>query len=187
MKRIEPELNKIKKEFPDKQEQAKKTFELYKQHKIHPLSGCLPILIQFPVVIALYWAIRSFSVTPDASLLYPWVHPPQILHNGFLGISVTEKSIILAIIVALVQYFQISLSQKNLPKNTTKNEDLGTQQQMMKSMQSQMKYTMPIMIGFFTYGLPAAIGIYWLFNLLTTIVQEYYIRKQYGKYNDSRN
>src|SRR3989344_4215581 len=65
MKRIEPELNKIKKDFPDKQVQAKKTFELYKLHKINPLSGCLPILIQLPIVIALYWAIMDFSATPN--------------------------------------------------------------------------------------------------------------------------
>jgi YidC/Oxa1 family membrane protein insertase len=184
MKKIEPELNRIKKDFPDKQEQAKKQFELYKQHKINPFSSCLLVFIQLPVVIALYWAIKDFSVVANTSILYSFVHVPESISTIILGLDITKKSIILAIVVAVVQYFQLSLSQKAIIKTTSPTDvKMSTQQEIMQNMQSQMKYMMPLMIGFFTYTLPAAIGLYWFVNILTTIAQEYYIRSKY-KHHD---
>jgi YidC/Oxa1 family membrane protein insertase len=184
MKKIEPELNRIKKDFPDKQEQAKKQFVLYKQHKINPFSSCLLVFIQLPVVIALYWAIKDFSVVANTSILYSFVHVPESISTIILGLDITKKSIILAIVVAVVQYFQLSLSQKAIIKTTSPTDvKMSTQQEIMQNMQSQMKYMMPLMIGFFTYTLPAAIGLYWFVNILTTIAQEYYIRSKY-KHHD---
>lgn len=184
MKKIEPELNRIKKDFPDKQEQAKKQFELYKQHKINPFSSCLLVFIQLPVVIALYWAIKDFSVVANTSILYSFVHVPESISTIILGLDITKKSIILAIVVAVVQYFQLSLSQKAITKTISPTDvKMSTQQEIMQNMQSQMKYMMPLMIGFFTYTLPAAIGLYWFVNILTTIAQEYYIRSKY-KHHD---
>lgn len=182
MKRIEPELARIKKDYPDKQEQAKKQFELYKEHKINPFSSCLLILVQLPVVIALYWVIRDFSLTTTTPLLYSFVHFPTVIQTHFLGLDITQKSIILALLVAVVQYFQLHLSQKALTKTQPIKTTGSAQQEIMQSMQSQMKYMMPVMIGFFTYSLPAAIGLYWLMNILTTIAQEYYIRNKYKHY-----
>ncbi len=186
MKRIEPELAKIKENYPNKQEQAKKQFELYKEHKINPFSSCLLIIIQLPVVIALYWVIRDFSITSHPETLYSFVHLPTTIGTHILGLDITKKSIILAFLVAIVQFFQLSLSQKALSNTQTTTKPKTPQEQIMHSMQSQMKYTMPVLIGFFTYSLPAAIGLYWFVNILTTIGQEYYIRGKY-KNNDKRN
>lgn len=180
MKKIEPELNRIRKDFPDKQEQAKKQFELYKEHKINPFSSCILVLIQLPVVIALYWAIKDFSVVANTSILYSFVHVPDVITTTIMGLDITKKSIILAVIVAIVQYFQLSLSQKAITKTVQPADTkVSAQQEIMQNMQSQMKYVMPLMIGFFTYSLPAAIGLYWFINILTTIAQEYYIRNKY--------
>ena len=78
MREIEPELEKIKKDFPNKEEQAKKTFELYKTHKINPLSGCLVLIVQLPILIALYKVFYSGLVF-DENLMYSFVHYPENL------------------------------------------------------------------------------------------------------------
>ncbi len=194
MKAIEPKLQKIREEHAgDKQLQSKKTFELYKEHKVNPFTGCLLLLIQLPIIIALYRVVLGGFVLHE-DLIYGFVHFPQHINTMFLGFDITQKSLIFAIVVAGLQFLQGWLASRNAkpvadktnsPEVKKPAENMQTTLQ--NSMQTQMKYFLPVMVGFITYSLPAAIGIYWAVNIIFTIGQEYYIRNKYNKIYDQNN
>jgi YidC/Oxa1 family membrane protein insertase len=178
MKLIEPEINAIKeKNKNDKQAQALQTMNLYKEKKINPFSSILLLFIQLPIIIALY---RIFYDTGFSSihteLLYSFVPVPPLIGTHFLGlIDVTQKSLVLAILAAVSQYFQISLST---PKLAPRKEGAAMKDDFARSMQVQMKYIFPIMILFISYNVAAALALYWVTSNLFMIGQELFIRKQ---------
>ena len=97
MKLLEPELNKIKTSGANKEEQARQTMELYKKHKTNPFSGCLLVLIQLPIIFALYYVFLK-GIKFDASAMYSFVSVPQNVSMNFLGfLDISGKSLILAI------------------------------------------------------------------------------------------
>ncbi len=189
MKAIEPKLQKIREEHAtDKQMQSKKTFELYREHKINPFTGCFLLIIQFPIIIALYRVVLG-GFAPHPELLYSFVHFPEHLKVMFLGLDVTQKSTVLAVIVTILQFLQGYLMTRANKKTTqvATTQATGFQADMQKSMQAQMKYFLPIMVGFISLRLPAAIGLYWAVNIIVTIAQEYYIRNKYMKVYERNN
>ena len=104
IKKIQPEIDALKIKYKDnKQEQAVKTMELYKEKKINPFSGVLLALIQLPILIALYLVFRSGGLdTIHTDILYSFVHPPLEINKMFLGlIDISQKSLLLAILVGL--------------------------------------------------------------------------------------
>lgn len=192
LKRLEPLLEQIKKEFPDKQEQAKKTFELYRTHRINPFSGCLVLAIQLPIIIALYQVfIRglagikdAFANAPTGALagapgsLYSFVHFPADITATFLGINLLAGSIALAVLAALSQFAQAHLATKSLTPTKPKENEGSFKHDFAKSMQFQMKYILPVFVGVISYTLPGAIALYWVTSNLFTVGQEFVIRRK---------
>lgn len=183
MKEIEPELNKIRKDYPDKQVQAQKTMALYKERGVNPFSGCLVILIQFPIIIALY-LIFTKGINGgiiDSSLLYSFIKIPAEVGLNFLGIQITEKSLIIAILVAGSQYFSLKqINDINKVKNETPvdpNEKLDFAQEFGKNMTKNMTYTLPVIIGIVSYQVSAAVALYFLTSNIVSIVQQTFILK----------
>jgi YidC/Oxa1 family membrane protein insertase len=180
---MEPELKIIKKNFPNKEEQAKKTFELYKKYGTNPFSGCLIALIQFPVIIALYYVFRK-GLLFDPSFLYSFVHMPAHLHIKFLGlIDVHSKSIVLAFLAGASQFIQGYLATPIKPKveivtKEQMDEPKTFQDQLSDSMQMNIRYILPIFITIIAYQISAAVALYWITSNTFTIVQEWYIRRQ---------
>ena len=170
MKLLEPELKKIKEEYKDKkEEQAKKTFELYKQNKINPFAGCLIILIQLPIIIALYYVfLKGLDFT---SGLYSFITPPTVINPNFLGlIDMGAHSLILAILAGVTQFFQTRLS---MPKAEPRGEkDNSFQGSLKRSMDLQMRYFLPLFIGFVAFQVQAAVALYWVTSNTFTIGQE---------------
>lgn len=181
MKKIQPHIDELKKQYPDKEEQSRKMLELYKEHNTNPLAGCLPLIIQLPIIIGLYRVFLQ-GVSVDPSVLYSFVHAPEQISNFFLGINMTSKSAIIAILAGLTQYIQLrfSPSMKKAPdeKAVAKVGDAGD---MMENMQKSMKYTLPILITFFAWAVPAAVALYWVTTNVFTIVQEWWINKRLTK------
>jgi YidC/Oxa1 family membrane protein insertase len=183
MKRMEPELKKIKKEFPNKEEQAKKTFELYKKHGTNPFSGCLVVLLQLPVIFALYYVFYK-GLSLDAGPLYSFIETPTLLNTNFLGlVDLHGKSIVLALLAGITQFIQGYLAMPAKPKvevvkDIDKNEPLTFQEQLSSSMQMNVKYILPIFVAIISYQISAAVALYWVTSNIFTIVQEWYIRKQ---------
>src|SRR3989339_1514997 len=112
---LTPELNKIKASGASKEEQARLTFELYKEHKTNPFSGCLLVLIQIPIIFALYYVfLRGISF--ENGYLYSFIHVPPNINTIFLGlIDITQKSAALGILAGISQYLQAHFMPKPAP------------------------------------------------------------------------
>ncbi|MEK7585665.1 MAG: YidC/Oxa1 family membrane protein insertase [Patescibacteria group bacterium] len=186
MKRIEPDLKRIKKEFPNKEEQAKQTFQLYKKYGVNPFSGCLVVLLQLPFIFALYYVFYK-GLDISTGPLYSFMQIPVAPHTNFLGlIDVHSKSIALAILAGVSQFIQGYLASPLKPKTeivkeVDKNEPKTFQEQMSESMQMNIKYILPIFIAFIAYTISAGVALYWITSNIFTIVQEWYIRRKLSK------
>lgn len=190
MKKMEPEIKQIKKDFPDKEEQARKTFELYKKYKTNPFSGCLVVIIQLPIIFALYYVFyNGIAIKPD--IMYSFINIPAVLNTNFLGIfEMSSQSIILGVIAGITQFIQGYLTY---PKKAKKieivkegdinNEPKGFQDQLSDSMQMNVKYILPIFVGFIAWKISAAVALYWIVSNIFTIAQEWYIRRSLSAKN----
>ncbi len=180
MKRLEGELKQIKKDYPSKEQQAQKTLELYKKNNVNPFSGCLIVLLQLPVIFALYYVFYrglSFDTTP----LYAFIHPPEVLNAQFLGlVDLHGKSIVLALLAGISQFIQGYLShpaKKKVEVVTAIDEPKTFQEQLADSMQLNIRYVLPVFVAFIAYQISAAVALYWVVSNVFTIVQEWYVRK----------
>jgi len=179
---LQPHLKTLRDKYPDKKEQSQKMIEFYKEHKTNPFAGCLLILLQLPIILALYQVFLK-GVGDNIGLLYTSVAFPQVINPLFLGfIDMTEKSILLAVVAGITQFFQIYLLQKRIPTatvpSTTKNDGVPTMADMAQSMQKNMKFFMPIMITVFAAFVPSAVALYWVVSNLFSIGQEMMIKRR---------
>lgn len=180
MQKIQPKLEEIKKKFAgDQQKIAMKTMELYKTHKISPVSSCLPMLLQIPVMLGVYYIVRDGLSPHLAHLLYSFQSGVNItdVNNWFVGIDLLKKNLyVLPVIVGAAQWIAIKLSfiskKKKSGGKPAKKEGMAGQ---MGQMNIVMQWGMPVMIAFFTRNFPAAVGIYWLTSTLFGIAQQKYV------------
>jgi len=172
MRELEPELKKIREKHKDKQEQARHTMELYKKHGTNPFSGCLTIIIQLPVFIALFLVFRN-GFSENAGLLYSFVHYPDHISTVFLGVNLEEKSFIVAVLVGLSQYFYTALS---IPKSPPPSGEKSLQEEFARSMNLQMRYVFPVLFTVFSLSIPSAVALYWLTSNLFSVGQEFFVR-----------
>ena len=183
MKQIEPEIKKVKNDNKDnKQKQAEEIMKLYREHGINPYSGCLMLIIQLPILIALYRLFWS-GVAFDETLLYPFISAPTLLKVEFLGlINITEISFLLAFLAGITQYYQIKLSMvrtigdkeenKNIQKKPNLQEDFG------KLFAKQSQYIMPLLIFFIASRFPSAVALYLTTMNIFAIFHESIVRKK---------
>lgn len=179
MREIEPELKQIKEKYGDnKQEIAKKTMELYQKYGVTPFSGCLPILIQLPVIIGLYVVfLKGLSLDPAG--LYAFTPTPTGLNMSFLGIDLAGKSALLAIIAGVSQYIQAGISMPEKKEEEKKpGEKPSFQEDFAKSMRFQMRYVFPAMITVIAYQVSAAVALYWATSNILSIAQEKIMRRK---------
>ena len=175
MKSIEPELKKIKKDNHDRQKQALEIMSLYKRHGISPYSGFLTLLIQLPILIALYYVFsKGLSFEKN---LYSFLTVPKDINLTFLGIfNITQKSWILAFFTGISQFFQIKLS---LPSQKPAVQEIKTfGDAFANSFTTQMKYIMPAFIFLVALKFPAAISLYWTTMNVFAIVHEGIVRRK---------
>jgi YidC/Oxa1 family membrane protein insertase len=178
MKKIEPDLKLIREKYKDdKQEQAKKTMDLYRSRNINPFSGIFSILIQFPIIIALYFVfLRSGLPQINESLLYGFVSSPSHIDTNFLGlIDVGAKSLILALFAAITSFFQMKFStsiQAPIDNTPSFKNDLA------RSMSIQMRYVLPALLFFVSYSTSGAVALYLTTSNLFTLAQEVFVRKK---------
>ena len=169
------EINKIK----DRTERGKKTLELYRENKVSPFSSILLLLVQLPIILALYFVIEK-GIAPNTDLLYTVVDFPALVNTDFLGLfNLSERSIILALLAGITQYFQaVIVSPKIAKKMEGEEEDFSDA--LARNM-SMMKYVMPVIITIFAYQLSGAVALYWAANGVFSIVQELLVRRNYSK------
>lgn len=180
MQAAQPKIDEINKKYKDNmEERARKTMQVYKEHNIRPFSSILTLIIQIPVLLALYFAFfREGLPTIATHLLYPFVQAPQVVNTMFLGVLDILKphNILLVIIVAGLQYV---VSHISLARAGTSAASLAPERAAMHSMQRQMLlYFLPGLMAMATYSLPAAAGIYFAAGNLFSLFQELVIRRQ---------
>lgn len=171
---LTPELNKIKASGVNKEEQAKLTFELYKAHKTNPFSGCLLLIIQIPIIFALYYVFLK-GINFDGGMLYSFISKPEHMNMSFLGlIDIGGRSIFLAVLAGLSQYVQAYFMPKPASSGGTGNfaDSFG------KSMQMQMKYVFPFVVAFIAYRISGAIALYWITSNLFAAAQQVYAKRK---------
>ncbi|MFA5840931.1 MAG: YidC/Oxa1 family membrane protein insertase [Candidatus Paceibacterota bacterium] len=173
---LTPEINKIKTSGASKEEQARLTFELYKKHNTNPFSGCLLVLIQIPVIFALYYVFLK-GIKFDGGLLYSFVHVPAHVNMLFLGfLDITQKSLVLAILAGVSQYLQAHFMPK--APTPTPGATSSFADSFSKSMSMQMKYIFPFVIAFIAYSISGAVALYWITSNLFMVGQQIYVKRE---------
>lgn len=168
----QPEIEKLKTKYKDAQAQSRALMDYYKQHKISPFSSCLPTLIQFPILIALYQVFRYSLDTSHLDALYPFIHRPEIINPtflGFLNLSQPEHYV-LPILTGGLQFIQTKILMLKTPKSSAS----PTQQ----IISNQMTYIFPVMTAIIAFSLPAALPLYWIVTTLMAILQQWLIMRK---------
>jgi len=182
VKKLEPELAKIKASGKPKEEQARMTMELYKERKVNPFSGCLPTLIQIPIIFALYYVFYK-GINFDPSVLYSFISAPPHINMSFLGIvDIGGKSLVLALLAGVSQYLQAHFMPKSpvlAPRDPSKKASF--QESLTKSMSVQMKYIFPIIVTFIAYQISGAVALYWITSNIFIIGQQIYVERKKDK------
>ncbi|MDV7210828.1 membrane protein insertase YidC [Azotobacter beijerinckii] len=154
MRAVAPKLQALKEQHgEDRQKMSQAMMELYKKEKINPLGGCLPILVQMPVFLALYWVLLESVEMRQA----PWL-------GWIVDLSIKDPYFILPIIMGATMFFQQTL-------NPTPPDP----------MQARVMKLMPIIFTFFFLWFPAGLVLYWVVNNCLSIGQQWYITRQIEK------
>lgn len=184
MRDLQGPLDELKEKFKNnKEEMGRAMLDLYKKHQINPFSGILLIFIQIPVILALYWVFLQGGLPEiNQALLYSFVPSPDFVNMDFLGfLNIAEsKGVILALLAAISQHFQARFSFPKQPK-IKKGEKPSFKDDMMRGMGVQIKWVLPIVVFFISYGLISVIALYWTVSNLFAIGQELYIREKIKK------
>ncbi len=183
---IQGELEELKTKYKDNREElGRAMLELYRVNKINPFSGILLIIIQLPVILALYWVIYKGGLPAiNVDILYSFIPAPENVDMTFLGVFhiAESKSFVLAFLAALTQHIQARLSfPKTEPKKPEQTGKVDFQADFMKGMQIQIKWVLPVMIFGISYGLISVVALYWTVSNLFGIGQELYIRETIKK------
>lgn len=179
---LQPKIQEIQQRYKDnKEKQAKEMMALYQREKANPFGGCLPLLIQLPVMIALYRVFWK-GLDPEAmSHLYSFVPNPGTIDPTFLGIINLSQPIIgLAILAGIVQFFQTKMIMPKKKKKAAKGDQMSRFSSMM---QKQMLYFFPFFTVIILLRFPSAIALYWIVTALFSIVQQKLIFKKQASSN----
>jgi YidC/Oxa1 family membrane protein insertase len=171
MKKMQPEMEKIKLRYPDKMDQQKALMDLYKKEAINPMAGCLPMLVQIPVFFALY---KVLFVTIDMrhAPFYGWIKDlsapdPTHLFNLFGLLKFTPPEFlhigIWPLIMGVTMWLQMQLNPKQADP-----------------VQQQIFNWMPVMFTFMLGAFPAGLVIYWAWNNVLSIIQQSLIMRKQG-------
>ncbi len=179
MKSHEKELNRIKEQYKeDKQAQGKAVLDFYREKKINPFAAILPLFIQIPIVISLYYVFaRAGLPAVNSELLYGFMSvPTPDMH--FFGMNMLEKSLLLAVLAAVAQFLQAHFAMPPAPEKTD-TPSIGND--LARGMHLQMKYFLPVFMGFICYAASGAVALYFITSSLFAIAQETVVRRSLKK------
>lgn len=167
MAALSPELERIKeKHRGDQTAQGQATMELYRAHHINPLGGCLPLLIQIPVLLGLYRVFINVFKADSLSALYGFMPDPGTINTVMLGfLDLSRRSIPLALAAGAAQFILARMTQSS---------NQGGQA---AAINKQMLYFLPLMIIIVSWNLPAGLALYWVASTLFSMGEQWYIRR----------
>ena len=170
LNQLNPKMQEIKQRLKgDSSAQSAEIMKLYKEHKVNPLAGCLPLLIQLPILIALYQAFIAGLKPENLSMLYGFVFNPGVIDKISFGfLDVTSKTPLLAIFAGGAQFIQAWAAK-------AQNQGLSPNKEM-AALNSQMLYFFPIMMIIIGWNLPAGLILYWITTTVFSILEQLYIK-----------
>ncbi|TXR54722.1 membrane protein insertase YidC [Reinekea thalattae] len=151
MRKFTPKIQQLKDQFgDDRQRMSQEMMKLYQKEKLNPLGGCLPMILQMPIFIALYWTLME-SVELRQSPFMFWI----------VDLSVKDPFFVLPLLMGVSMFIQMQMQQ----------------QPTMDPMQAKIMKLMPVMFTFMFLWFPAGLTLYWLSNNIITIVQQFIVNK----------
>ena len=169
---INPHIQAIKEKHKnDQAAQGAAMMQLYKEHNINPLAGCLPLLIQLPILISLYQVFIAGLKPQSLVMLYPFVYNPGAINPLFLGfISIAGRNVFLAILAGVLQFIQAKQSMAYMKASA------GGANPQIAALNTQMLYFFPIMIVIIGWNIQAGLILYWITTTLFSIGEQLYLR-----------
>jgi len=180
IQKLTPKIREIQqKHKEDKQEQTRQMLALYKDHKVNPFSSIGLLLLQLPILFALYRLFLGGFGDDVLSQLYSFVVRPEVINYHFLGvIALNEKNIILVLIAAVFQYLQTYYLMKVSASTMSTAPDENPAVAMAQKVSRRMMYFAPILTVIILSGLPSAIALYWLTTSAFSTIQQIVINKK---------
>jgi YidC/Oxa1 family membrane protein insertase len=177
MQRLQPKVKEVQEKYKtDKAKQTEALMALYKENKTNPFSGIAFLILQLPILIALYQIFFNILKPNVFDKLYSFISSPGMLNANFLGlINLADKSILMVVLAAVGQYFQVKTA---LPKHD-KSYKLSPQEKANRN----MAFISPLITLFIFLNLPAAISLYWLTTSMFSVIQQEIIQR---KLNDGK-
>jgi len=193
MQEIQPKIKEIQVKYKWKQAELwQKMMELYKKEWVNPLGSCMPLLIQMPILIVLYWVIIEITDMSNLYYLYDIVKNFDLstINTSFIGLDLLWAGwiwgILLALTVTWTQFLQMKLGF-NTPSIKQKDLDMANKVLAPKwvtwpeldpaFIQKSMMYAMPVMVWVFTFMFPAWAWLYWFVSTLFALLQQIYVKK----------
>ena len=159
MQEVQPKLEYLQKKYKNNPEKM-----LYKEYNVNPMSGCLPLLIQMPILIGLFGALRQYDFDPIEHATFFWI--PNLADK--------DPLFILPVLVAATMFLQQKISMATTPQ-AAENPTMKT-----------MLYVMPAMMLFVCWSMPSGLCLYWAFFSILSIVQQFFMNKQKRKEMEAR-
>lgn len=174
---IQPLIADVRKKYKDQREQYAAMQAIYKEYGVNPAAGCLPLLVQLPVLYGLFFALRLVLDTTNLnavnSIIYPFLPKFTTLPNvfmlwfgGSINLGHPDPTHILPILAGLATFLQLRMSQ---PRTRSGAKDTMTQQMQL------MQYIMPFVTVFFAWNFAAGLALYWTTTSIFSMVQQYFV------------
>lgn len=182
MRELEPQLKALKETHKDDREtQAREMMALYKEAGLNPFASVLLIFLQIPIIIALYLSVYSGGGVPlpeiNLDVLYSWVPVPAVATMLFLGvIDIAGRSLPLALLAGVTQFFQATYAMPAPPPREP-NAEPNFKDDFQRTMHTQMRFVLPVVIFFVAYTISAAVALYFVVSNVFGIAQELYVRR----------
>jgi len=157
--------------------------KVWKEHGINPFQSCLPLLIQMPVLIGVFYTVRDGSILElSKHLIYPFYqHLDWTFGTTFLGLDLLKPNVyIFPPLLVILQFIQMKLTfaaaKKKRQQSGEKAKNEGDKSQQLQ--QQMMLYGLPLMIGVFAFQFPAAVSLYWGVSTLFAIGQQMVVNRE---------
>jgi YidC/Oxa1 family membrane protein insertase len=193
LQKIQPKIKAIQEEYKeDKALLGQKIMELYKKEGVNPMGSCLPLLIQMPILIGLYWVISWITDPSNFYHLYPIFKDfnPTSIITDFFGINLSQvggiMAVVFGIILGITQWVQAYISIQHTKKSKDSSKEITTPKDPNsleaaldpELMQKMMLYMLPLMLAVSAYFFPLGVGLYWFIGTLFVIAQQWYVNNK---------
>ena len=178
---LQPKIKEIQTKYKDdKQRLTQELLELYKREKVSPFSSLIPLLIQLPILIALYRVLIKGLSEEKLSGLYSFIYNPEHLNTISFGIlNLSEKNLTLAVLAGIAQFIQSKMLVQQKPPEEVSKKPGAKDEAMLSIMNKQMLYFMPAFTVLIGATLPSGLTFYWFLSTVLTIIQQYiFFRKK---------